>query len=311
MLTGGSLIQTSRKRTSDSENRRLDAVVFLPETQALQHYICVSADGDDHWLAGTVINRDSHVPVIGPAWIMRSRFGRAGNFEVVVPEIDGLAHYWLDNDQPDSAWERVGIIAPGSTGAGALIQNRVDHSFELVVLHGRALYHYRLTGGQWVRTPTPITEHASGAPALIQSDYASHLEVVVLEGTELVLYWRDQEVPGFPWRRGGTLASGVTGPAGFVQGPYGTGAHRNFELVVPQDDTLTHLWRDNSSEGLPVRYGGVVTYNVGGIAASALAVRARGEGLDVLAQERECSIIHYMRSVDTGHEWVQQGCLPI
>lgn len=310
MLTGGSLIQ-SRFHIPDQPNKRnFEAVVYLPKTGELQHYYRIHTRPDRGWEKGAIIN--THVPVIGPGCIIQSRYGREGNFEVVVPEADGLAHYWHDNDRPNSPWQRVGVIAPGSTGPGALIQNRIDYSLEMVVTHGSDLYHYRLTGGQWVRTPTPITRRASGPPSLIQSSYGNHLEVAVQEGSDLVLYWREQEAGGWPWRHGGVLASGVTGPAGFVQGSHGGGTHKNFEVVVPQRDRLALFWRDNSVQGLPMRFGGYVAHGVGQVNSAALTVSTFTDRLEVLAQECEDSIFHYYRIAESGEQrWIRSACLRI
>jgi hypothetical protein len=42
--------------------------------------------------------------VTGPPGCIQSTFGKQGNYELVVPLGDHLAHYWRDNDSPDFPW---------------------------------------------------------------------------------------------------------------------------------------------------------------------------------------------------------------
>ena len=88
----------------------------MPERSQLQHYYRENYEPDKTWQKVQIIN-NSEFPITGPGALCQSSFGSKGNFELVVPEANGLAHYWHDNDRIGSLWQRTGIIAPGSLGA--------------------------------------------------------------------------------------------------------------------------------------------------------------------------------------------------
>ena len=96
------------------------------------------------------------------------------------------------------------------------------------------------------------------------------MELVVLEGSNLVHYYRDEsETPKLKWKFGGFITNKATGPAGFCQGTFGEAdGNPNFEVIVPEGDTLVHYWRDNTDGNLPWYGGGVVTHRAGPINAA-------------------------------------------
>jgi hypothetical protein len=317
MISGGSIIQSSLA-TNDSPN--FEAVVFLPGIEGrqnrgeLQHYFRENDRPDKAWQKAQIINdrrqAETNYEVTGPGCIIQAA---SGHFEVVVPETGGLSHYWRDNNDIHTPWRRVGVFAPGTTGPGALVQNPGSRHLEVAVRLGRSLYHYwRDDSLGWHRTEPPITRAADGVPALIWSSYGN-LELVVQEGSQLVLYWRDHLAPGLPWKAGGVVAPEVSGPPGFVQGPFGSDKHKNFEVVVPVGDRVDHWWRDNSDGNLRWLRGGSVTGGAGIVSATALCTSNYGDHLEILGQECEHSIFHYYRYPTVGDEriYYRSACLRI
>jgi hypothetical protein len=256
----------------------------------------------------------------GPGSIIQSNFGSHGNFEVVVPELNGLAHYWLDNSDMSRQWARSTTVAPNSTGPGSIVQNRHNNNLEVVVLHGQELRHYWRDASGWHPFDRPITTRASGPACLIQSTW-NQLELVVLEGSHLVHYWRDENEPvPMKWKFGGIITDRAAGPAGFCQGSYGNESNPNFEVVVPEGDVLTHYWRDNTDRNLPWYRGGTVTRGAGPVNAAALVessfVTAEHDvfeaNLEVLSQENGGSLYHYYRNWDGSRvRWYRGRCLRV
>src|SRR4029453_2062195 len=240
----------------------------------------------------------------GPGSIIQSNFGSPGNFEVVVPERDGLVHYWHDNSNVFSAWFPGTLVAPGSTGPGSMVQNRENGNLEVVVLHGRDSRHYRRDSSGW-HPRGPITTKASGPACLIQSTYWNNLELVVLEGSNLVHYRRSFTLVPPKWKSSAIITNRATGPAGFCQGSYGDEPNPNFEVVVPEGDVLVHYWRDNRDGNLPWYPGGAVTPGAGPVNAAGVIQSSFQANLEVLSQENDGSVYHYYRFWDDCSRRVQ------
>jgi hypothetical protein len=290
-----------------------EAVLYDPDRCLLQHYYRENHRPDKVWEKAQVINTPEF-PVLGPGAICKSDFGQKGNFEVVVPEKGGLAHYYRDNDNTKTPWQRVGILAPGSQGAGAIIQNRKTRDLEVVVCHGRNLVHYWRSAGAWRSTAQPISRNASGPAGIIQSSYGDNLELVVQEGTRIVLYWRAWNAAGQPWKPGGVVSDFATGAPAFIQGNSGSGDHMNFEVVFPVGDRLELRWRDNSPSGGKLwKPGGVVTRGAGPINAVAMTRGAQCDQLDLITQECWQSVFQYYRYTEEKGERVffRNGCLRV
>ena len=279
-------------------------------TGTLKHYWLDTSKSDRPWSHGeTPVTKEA----IGPGCIIQSNFGIAGNFEVVVPEKDGLVHYWHNNDNMPDPWSQPIMVAPGSTGAASMVQNRENGNLEVVVLHGRELCHYWRDNLGWHKWGV-ITDKATGPACLIQSTYWDNLELVVLEGSKLVHYVRDDtETPTLKWRFGGIITNNATGPAGFCQGTYGEpDGNPNFEVVVPEGDKLVHYWRDNTDGNLPWYSGGIITDKAGPINAATLIQSTFDENLEVLTQENTGSIYHYYRYKEGNmFRWFRGPCLKV
>jgi hypothetical protein len=319
-IIGGALIQSSfgsAARYFKSRRRgNFEAVVF--SQGKLIHYWQDTSRIDTLWRRG--YPKPISEQATGAGSIIQSNFGSRGNFEVVVPEPNGLAHYWHDNSDVSLPWSRSTTVAPGSTGPGSIVQNRATNNLEVVVLHGQELRHYRRDGSGWRPLDKPITTRASGPACLIQSTW-NNLELVVLEGSNLVHYWRDESEPAaMKWKFGGIITDRATGPAGFCQGSYGNESNPNFEVVVPEGDVLAHYWRDNTDRNLPWYRGGTVTRGAGPVNAAALVESsfetAEHEvfeaNLEVLSQENGGSLYHYYRYWDGSRvRWYRGRCLRV
>ena len=310
LIAPGSLIQSTFENQGV---RNLEAVLYVPERSQLQHYYRENYQPDKPWQKAQVIN-NSAFPVIGPGAFCQSNFGSKGNFELVVPEAEGLAHYWHDNDQVEAPWQRTGIIAFGSTGPGTIVQNRRTGDLEVVVRNGSNLANIWRAGGTWLSTSRPITSNASGPAAMIQSSYGDNLELIVQEGVRLVLYFREWNAAGRPWKFGGIVAETATGAPAFVQGKFGVGSHTNFEVVFPVDDRLELRWRDNSPAGnMTWKAGGAVTRGAGVVNAVAGTRGSLCDQIDLITQECWETIFQYYRYQETNGDrvWLRNGCLRI
>lgn len=152
------------------------------------------------------------------------------------------------------------LVEAQATGPGSITQTDfTDHgqpNFDLVALQGHDLVHYWRSNGDvlqpWHRGEV-ITDHATGPGAIIQSDFGrefrgghGNLEVVVPEGDHLTEYFKNSNLDG-PWQQVTTFGSGVTGAPSFIQSDMGRefGQHGNFEVVVPQGQTIAHYYRIN------------------------------------------------------------------
>jgi hypothetical protein len=145
LITGGSIIQGSIPGHGAAVGN-LEAVIGRQRDDGRfdpQHYWRVQNQSrpDTPWELGGIVTQVAN----GPGWLTQRREARGtkGNFEVVVPEAEGLVHYWLDNSRSGlRPWNRVGIIAPGSAGPGAIVENRLNGNLEALALHQTTLVHY-------------------------------------------------------------------------------------------------------------------------------------------------------------------------
>lgn len=89
---------------------------------------------------------------------VQSAFGQHGNFEMVVPEGERLAHYWRDNDAPGVPWHRdvndviaapsLAAVTKNALKAAAMLQSNFGGNFEAVVwLHPENSRETTLGGG--------------------------------------------------------------------------------------------------------------------------------------------------------------------
>jgi hypothetical protein len=237
--------------------------VVVPEGSDLVHYFHGN-DVSSPWQRGQTISRN----VSGPASIIQSSFrsGDHGNFEVVVLEGTRLIHYFRDNADVTSPWQRGQTITEAATSPASIIQSDFksgDHgNFEVVVREGNALVHFfhdnADVSSPWRRGQT-ITNNPGGPATIIQSDFRSgnhgNFEVLTVEGTSLVHYWHDNSDVASPWQRGQTVTTPAGGVVGFLQSDFRSGDHGNFEVVAYYEGQVFHHWHDNSDVRSPWRRG--------------------------------------------------------
>jgi hypothetical protein len=168
------------------------------------------------------------------------------------------------------------VVAPLATGPGSIIQTSFGTeipgnpgNFDAVVLQGNQLVHYWRTNGNaatsWQRGQV-ISTTATGPGSIIQSDFKTgtdgNLEVVVQEGSQVRHYFHDSSQPNSPWVRAQAFGTGVTGAPSMIQSDFKTGAHGNFEVVVPEGTNLVHYFHDNSNPTNPWQRGQIIATGI-------------------------------------------------
>ena len=250
----GSIIQSSL----GTDDNNFEVVVL--EDSELVHYFHDNSDVTSPWQRAQVItNRAS-----GPGSIIQSSLGTDdNNFEVVVLEGSELVHYFHDNSDATSPWQRAQAITNRASGPGSIIQSSLgtdDNNFEVVVLEDSELVHDFHDNSDvttpWQRAQV-ITPRASGPGSIIQGSLGTdgnNFEVVVLEGSELVHYFHDNSDVTLAWQRAQVITTRASGPGSIIQGSLGTDGN-NFELVVLDDSALVHYFHDNSDVASPWQRG--------------------------------------------------------
>ena len=202
---------------------------------------------------------------ISSACLIEGNFGktatRPGNFEAVVREGSNLVHYWHDNSNVSSSWQKAQIIANAVTGAGCIIQRefsqaledleRISGSLDVVVLVGGQLHHYTnpnvTTGQPWIFQGA-ISNGVTAPGCLIESDFLSafqrSLEVIVLQTEGLVHYHKNNQTG--EWLKQRTISKKATGAGCIIQSTFQSDNHGNFEVVVLEGKQLVHYWKDHT-----------------------------------------------------------------
>ena len=159
-----------------------------------------------------------------------------------------------------------------------------------------------------------MTPNAPRHANSIQSSYGDNLELIVQEGVRLILFLREWNAAGKPWKFGGVVVERATGAPGFIQGKFGVGDHKNFEVVFPVEDRVEICWRDNCPAGdMTWKLGGVVTYGTGIVNAVAMTRGSLFDQIDLITQECWESVFQYYRYQETNGErvWLRNACLRI
>lgn len=213
------------------------------------------------WKPGYTLSKSA----IASACMIEGSFGktatRPGNFEAVVREGSDLVHYWHDNSNVSSSWQKAQIIANAVTGAGCIIQRefsqtledlgRVSGSLDVVVLEGEQLNHYtnpNVTTGQPWTFQGVISNGATASGCLIESDFLSafqrSLEVIVLQ-TEGLVHYRKNNQTG-QWINQGIISEKATGAGCIIQSTFQSDNHGNFEVIALEGNQLVHYWKDHT-----------------------------------------------------------------
>ena len=167
------------------------------------------------------------------------------DFEAVVFESTGLAHYYQSNSLLYVPWVKDGVVSANASGPGSLIQSESvvngHRQFEVIVPEGAAgLAHYvgqaaaAVAGSarppiNWTRSPETLPAGAIGPASLIQSsttnpDGHGRLELVVLQGTSLIHFWWD----GTAWQQGNTITTQAAAPGTLIE------SMDRLNIVVPE-----------------------------------------------------------------------------
>ena len=270
---GGCLIQSDFRSGIGGEHRNFETVIL--QGNELVHYWRDNGNVVEGWVRGQVITGQA----TGPGCIIQSDFrsGDHGNFEVVVPEGSNLVHYWHDNGEVASPWQRGRTISTEATGPASIIQSDFrsgDHgNFEVVALEGHTLVHYFHDNSDvalpWQRGQV-ISTDATSAGSITQSDFRSgdhgNFEVVVREGATLAHHFHDNSDVALPWQRGQTISTMAGSAAQIFQSDFRGGDHGNFELLTIEDGQLVHYFHDNGDVAKPWARAQVVTGGIGGSA---------------------------------------------
>ncbi|KAL5354910.1 hypothetical protein ACLOAV_001001 [Pseudogymnoascus australis] len=199
---------------------------------------------------------------------IQSNLGSSNNnFELVVLERQGLAHYHRDNVDLSSnpSWVPTKTVTRNATGAGSLIQSTLDSAtnLELVVLQGTDMVHYwRDNEGKWHPTAVAITSRASGSGSLIQntSGTRGNFELIVREDNELYHFYRDNSNSAIPWHRCRVITNRATARGALVQnsGRAAT-APGNLDVVVLEANLLVHYYHDSPDYMQPWHRAATIT----------------------------------------------------
>jgi hypothetical protein len=248
----------------------------------LVHYRHDNGNVQHTWVRGQVITHAA----TGPGCLIQSDFGTQGrgNFEVVVPEGHNLVHYFHDNGNANSPWQRGQIISSASTGAASLIQSDFhsgDHgNFEVVVLEGSNLVHYFHDNAsvlnRWQRGQI-ISTAATSTGTIIQSDFKTgghgNFEVLVREGGTLWHYFHNNGSVSNPWTRGQPVSTTPGGAAVLIQSDFEAGGHGNFEALTVENGSLVHYFHLNDKVSNRWTKAQTIVYpasSVGGLLQSTL-----------------------------------------
>jgi hypothetical protein len=195
--------------------------------------------------------------VSGNPALIQSRFGHAGNFELVVPlPGSGLAHYWRNNDAPGRPWigPTVFATADGHIDAVALVQSNFGSrgNLEVVARLGGELVHYWRDSGPaftW-HGPTWVFSGAAGIPGLIQSDFGTrgNFEVVTPSAAGgLAHLWRNNDAAGRTWSAATRFGGGSVGAATLIQSNFGLPNLGHLEAAAHDGQQTVLYWRDDRS----------------------------------------------------------------
>jgi hypothetical protein len=208
-------------------------------------------------------------------------------------------------------------------------------NFEAVLVRGEQLWHWfrdnsRNDFGPWVRGPriTGERDNVTGAGCLIQSDYRTgahgNFEVVVplrqTNGTiELRHFFRNNSDPRLPWIRGPRITGerdNVAGAGCLIQSDFGTGAHGNFEVVVPlhlgdNSIELRHFFRDTGGTWARAQFITHSCAGLGGVIQSSFGSAPHGN-FEVLVDECRGSVVHYWHpNTPVEESWIRTDCFDV
>ncbi len=196
--------------------------------------------------------------VSGNPVLIQSRFGKVGNFELVIPLAGGgLGYYWRNNDDTKLAWSPLVVFAQslGKVDAVTMIQSNFGSpgNMELIARVGNRLYSMWRDSGPaftWNGLSNICQPGVSGNPVLIQSHFGTvgNFELIApLESGGLASYWRNNDDPNLPWNGPYPFAQGLGQVQAITMIESNFGSPGNFELIVLAGNQLYSLYRDSGS----------------------------------------------------------------
>jgi hypothetical protein len=240
------------------------------------------------------------------AYLIQSRHGQQGDFELVVPlsHGEGLVHYTRDNDQAAMPWSGPNCFGNGLLDGVSLIQSNFGAAGNLEVVavdSNGGLQFYRRqdeTPFTW-SGPSQITDGVRGAPSLIQSRHGvkGNFEVVVPHRDGGLVHWaRENDDPNLPWN--GPFRFGDNRQydgAALIQSNFGSIG--NLEIVAVTEADLVFYARQDEEPGTwsgPFPIGSAVRG-----APSLIQGRHGVKGnFEVVVPHRDGGLVHWAREND-------------
>ena len=285
----------------------------------LVHYWHDNGNVQHTWVRGQVITHAA----TGQGCLIQSDFKSRGhgNFEVVVPEGRNLVHYFHDNGNVASAWQRAQVISTASTGPAVIIQSDFKSgghgNFEVAALEGSNLVHYFHDNGNvsnpWKRGQV-ISSHASSGATMIQSDFKAgghgNFELLVREGGTLWHYFHANDNVSNPWKRGLTVSTTPGSAAVLIQSDFQAGGHGNFEALTIENGSLVHYFHTNDNVSNPWKRGQTVVGGASSIGGLLQSTFNRPHGNFELTVLTGGQMMHYWHdNSNVANKW--QSGLPI
>jgi hypothetical protein len=256
-------------------------------------------------------------PVFGEPSFLQSTYGKAGNFELVVPLASGgLGYYWRNNDDERLSWEgpvQFGLDAGRFSGV-SLIQGDFGDAgnLELVAidLGGYRLMHFWRDSGEnptW-NGPKLISEKASvplfsGSPALIWSNLGcrGNFDMVVPRAAGGFSYhWRDNDDPALSWCGPANFATqaGIFDAVTMIQSNFGEPG--NLELVARSGDRLVFFWGEPGEE---VKWHGpeVIAAGIAGAPSMIQSTFGHKGNFELVVPLASGGLAYYQRDNDNAH----------
>jgi hypothetical protein len=187
--------------------------------------------------------------------LIQSRFGRKGNFEMVVPGANGgLIQFWRNNDAANLPWSGPTPFGGGlgQVDAVTMIQSNFGSpgNLELICRHGSQLFFFWRDSGPTFRWngPFPLQGGVAGNPVLIQSRFGQkgNFEMVVPGASGgLIQFWRNNDAANMPWSGPTPFGGGLGQVDAVTMLQSNFGSPGNLELICRHGSQLFFFWRDS------------------------------------------------------------------
>ncbi len=237
-------------------------------------------------------------------YLIQSRHGSRGNFELVAPwsHGDGLAHFWRNNDDSSLPWSGPSCFGSGRVVAAALIQSNYGSVGNLEVVAnegGRLVFYWRADGPPWGWSgPLQLNDAIRANPTLIQSRHGRRGNFELVVGHRdggLIHMWRNNDDPSMPWGAPFRFGRGRIDGVAMIQSNYGSVG--NLEVVANEGGRLAFYWRQ---DGPPWSWSGpyYLADNVRGTPALIQSRHGRRGNFEVVVGHRDGGLIHMWRNND-------------